>query len=458
MKPDVKLDTLIDDCILKIVDYLSPVDVVNLASSCTRFFEFARSNIFSKFVKVQLDSKYCKKIEGKTITNEILETMMMVFGATVEHIELNCLVFACSYLKIVLEKCPRLHTLNIKQHVFTKEEIETISNVSTNIRVLILNSCKNVKAFHTLPIFPKLREIKLRWTITTPDELLLRHDVLPNLTELELVDFNFKSTSELKSNFELMGLNMRSLKLIGGEYDSIFREIAPLIIMKLKNIESFTICISDVSSLLCLTELNHLKYLSISGICCCVNLTELLNRLSARGILEALKLDGGTYMNDFPQFQKLRILRILRLNMCNGSSVNLIKACVIPLITHLWIGSMRDMTDDMLVALYAFKKSLIELRVSNEKRLITFSAIQQIIDYLRYRGADRPHLKLTIQPFELSLAEVISYLYNTRKLNFQSFFFFYIQEKILSFNRHLITVTAVPKSSVRYDERSEDSD
>lgn len=405
MRPVVKLDTLIDDCILKIADYLSPVDVVNLASTCARFFVLAGSKIFPQFVKVRLASTCCKKIEDKTITKELLDTMMLHFGATVQHIELNNLVFACSYLKIVLEKCPRLHTLNITRHVFTKEEIEIISksNVSTNIRVLILNFCKNVKAFNTLTIFPKLRAVKLNFI---QEEVLLRHDVLPNLTKLELRGCDFRSKSELKSNFELMGLNMRSLKLVGGEYNQMFAIIAPLITMKLKNIESLTISIeSNVSSLLCLTELNHLKDLKIFGICCCINVTELLNKLSARGRLERLELNGGTYWDNFPQFEKLRRLR---LNPFHITSNNLHGARNMPLVTHLWIGKAPHINDKMLVALYAFKKSLIEMQVTNEEGIITFSAIKQIIDYLRYRGADRPHLKLTIKPFKLRKAEVIS--------------------------------------------------
>lgn len=399
MWPEVKLTTLTDDCILKIVNFLSPVDVVNLASTCSRFFILFKCSIYPKFVKVRLASTYCKNIADKTITKELLERMMMHFGAAVQHIELNGLAFACSFLKIVLENCPQLHTLLIRRHVFTDEEVQAISNMKTNIKVLILSLCKNVKAFHSITIFPKLESIKLRKI--DPDEILLQQHAMPNLAELELTLCGLPG-SQLRQNVEWTGLNMRSLKI--GESESL--GIGPWITRTLQNIESITISfVYGSCNFNCLADLKHLKYLNM-GLCCCTDITELINKLGQRGILEELILDGGTFKGNLPNFQKLRRLRLNLFHTTENIIKQLRGARFMPLITHLWIGD-KAYKDELLIAVYASKKSLIQMRVLNKNRRITFSAIQQIIDYLRFRGAGRPHLKLSISSLRLSLKEVI---------------------------------------------------
>lgn len=412
MSAEVKLDSLIDDCILKIAEFLSPVDVVNLASSCTRFFVLARSQIYPNFVKVRLTSTNCKKIAKKSITKKLLETMMIHFGATVRNIELNDLVFACSYLKMVLEKCPRLHTLNIRQHVFTKNEIEELShNMRTNVEVLIFNHCKNEKAFYTLTIFPKLQTMKFR--STNGEELLSRYDVMPNLTHLEWVQYNLIPPSEIKQIEDLMGLNMRSLKLVGNAGNALFQEIASLMSMKLKNIESLTIDANFPCPLIWLTELNHLKHLKIRDFCC-TDITKLLSKLSERGILEDLEVDGGRYNGDFPEFPKLRRLNAsFSYHSAYAFITKLRGGRILPLLSS-FRTEVLYIYDETLVAIYALNKSLTEIRVTNRHGKLTFSAIQQIIDIQRY--AERPRLKLTISPLKLSLAEVISNPYYICKL------------------------------------------
>lgn len=233
--------TINDDCLLQICKFLNLYDISNLACTCQRLQEFARSSVFPKIAK-SLELKTIVEREtvlhwdSTIVTVDGVRCQVKQFGNFVEHISLSGPadnVLFCSKFGEVLNLCPNLKTLCVTDF-HCKNVVKLLSNVSTHLKELhwidsagMTNECSVM-----LQRFSKLEKI----TVTGDDNHFsgVLFEPCKKLTYLNIQRFdypfvaNHMNIKDLEKIFEQNGHTLHTLKLKNFGYiesDSIFKLI-----------------------------------------------------------------------------------------------------------------------------------------------------------------------------------------------------------------------------------------
>lgn len=411
-----------DDCLREIFGYLNVIDAVNIASTCKRLRCFANENHYPKFIKFEIkpDVLWEESRTESPITINLWRTMMKHFGSIIEEMDFwgaNLPEFHGDYLHSLLELCPNLHTLRIRNFRFfcwrtsMSDFILKGSKIKSGIKVLEIYECMGMHLSDTLWTIIIVNFHELRSLNITSSRMLGPFFTnLNNLESLELQNCGV-TESQLEIFCENNGATMRKLKLV--RCQALRVSVFPMITSKLPEIEELEIDMNSVThpdQLNCLEQLNHLKKLIIVILEKPLKIGSFLQLLGNRGLLELLEIYGGVLdaetFGSLNHFQRLKTLRLLYPKSEVKYMMDMIVDADLPELVEFYAEACDSITDANLVAMVTSKPSLTIVDVLFNKK-VTFAAVRQITNVLKSDfDGNRPHLKLNIDTIKLGEEEV----------------------------------------------------
>lgn len=326
----VTLDTINDDCLFHIWQYLGIYESLNLDSTCRRLHTFANEFIFPKVarqVEIRLTANiffylddHFTEIKESNMTD--LENFFKSFGTFVKYLTLTGStdkeddIFQTQNLRIfekLLNLCPNLHSLCMNSVEFSSDDVHMLKNVPSQLKELHLVQCSGITDdwSEELLRFSKLERITLTGPNATTSEFF-KNNHLSSLT------IGYKSCMAIKELETIFNQNFRSLlqlEIFKFSTSPDYRNVATLIDEKLPNLQMLTIE-DDLSVALTnsLTEYPHLKSLKVMCYGEHKNVNALLRKLSDVAI-EDLVIINGAFDTEDPNesplvFNKLRSLQL----------------------------------------------------------------------------------------------------------------------------------------------------
>lgn len=325
------LESLNDDCLLQIIQYLSLFQITNLSSTCTRLQKFAIDFVYPKMVqKVEIQFKYDEdssfdSLSIYTTDMYYLEKPFESFGGSVEQLTFNgsydddkdytqpIETRNLSTMGKLLDLCPNLHTLRIRQIDFRSDNIDLLNHVTVNLKELEFVRCTNTTNdwSEALKRFLKLEHLALTGSNETTADFFKSSSTLSSL-DIDCLSLNYKA-EDLEKIFVQNGSSLQKLRLVNFMGSSVYQSILTLVV-KLPKLE-YLAMEGRISQKLTdsLNELPHLKSLKLW----CAedeSVNFLLRKLSDLGTIEDLDIEDGVFNNEDCNaapltFNQLKIVR-----------------------------------------------------------------------------------------------------------------------------------------------------
>lgn len=432
-KPPVKrvkdryttIETINDDCIRYVFDYLDANAAANLGSTCARMLEFAYDcKALEKYQEVEILMDHYRSLVKnemtslKTITS--LESEITCFGLFVRHLTWTGCSSAMevehctirSFTKII-KMFPNLETLRIRDIKLINYNVEVLKSIKTNLEILELR-CDGITDDWSGPM-KRLSNLN-RFELHGPPgarngfSLINFYPHFNSLTSLTLSLQEKDNISEdvLEKLLIDNGHCMQHLILfLPKKSESIGRFISKL--PKLKTLEVDFLTTSLVDSL---SELNHLKSLKCRANN--QNCHSLLQKLSDCGIIEFLEITAGSFETEDDKappltFKELKTLRIGYFSKRSGF-FELLTISEMPAISTLGLNLFCENWSNILVnenALLKLLRSKVTIKfLSLYYQIIQadfdkYEFISRIIDVLKEPSTpSRPILNLLI-PYDM---------------------------------------------------------
>lgn len=332
-----EFETINDDCLWIIVNYLNILDVVNLAATCSRFHNFAEDVIYPKkarkifIIDCQIDTltaslltasdaKLMRKIKIKRI-----ETAVSCFGEFVNDLRFNLSSCHRKNHKIwrscvmMMEHCQNLTTLSI-QHVILKRrdirELQRLIENYQNLKELVLFECSGLtNNWSTTPLNRNSKVDKLSMTAANK----ISSNFFEYFSDLSSLTVRFTSncwkTSDIVNIFSnnshsLKHLNLMNLFVLDG-YECVGR----IIDEKLQKLERLELDINITDKTWYMIEMNNLKSLKV-GFADNTRINAVLRLLSDTGIIEKLHIHEGVFEDEDESaspkiFNELKSLKLI---------------------------------------------------------------------------------------------------------------------------------------------------
>lgn len=423
-----KLESINDDCLLKIYKYLKIVDVVNLAATCTRLQNVAKEHCLRKKAKriIIINEKqnvYLTAPLDKTYLSEIhlnsLEISFKYFGEFVEDLAFKSKFYLCSYGKptlklmyeIALEHCGQyLKTLRYNNFKFTIDDTAALQNrieMFQNLKELDIMGCTGITNNWppTLKGISRIEKLALSATNVINPHFFEHFRNLSSLT----VDF-FRTTwhaVDLEKTFDLIGNCLEHL-IIQDKYNSVkepvYKSMVTLINDKLPKLK----CLELEGGSAAGSNLPHLKFLRIYSRELSLNINLLLQTLSDNEIIQELSIHGGFFTEDDTPlvFNHLQCFRLIY----PQSKCNLLKALTrsnMPVIHSVALHFIKFDEIDDLIKFVESKKTLksIYLDFTEDITHIQLGLFEKIIKILS-STPKRSFLNLQINRLNFNAKEV----------------------------------------------------
>lgn len=406
------LDTISNDFLLQIWQYLDILDSVNLASTCTRLLSFACDFIFPKQARemvIQTKDAFIYGIDDLVFRSQLkmsdLEIPFKRFGSFVEHLALrrmgyrNTIPTYSARLFVDFEKlldlCPNLHSLCLNNLEFRNEDVHLFRHVTAGLEELQLVYCSGItnKWSEELNRFTKLQISMISYNGEIVDIFKLN-----NLSSLTIDDNPSLSDLGTILNKNAQSLRQLNMKRISHDY----REITSLIIEKLPNLESLAIELTaELTN--SLPALPHLKSLKLSAYGYPMQrVNSLLRKLSDCGTIEDLCIESSFVFdvedkNEPPLvFKKLQSFAC-SLSECEYGVAPLCKALTkshMPEVRRFDF-SMTKLIDDVWPVIES-KKTLITLTIEVLSCYDAVKFLQGLFEILKQQKGSRPYLNLNM--------------------------------------------------------------
>lgn len=424
----VTLESINDDCLRHIFQYINIVEVGNVAKTCSRFLNFAKDVIFPKEAR-EICIYFLQG--GKTATLSAPEFSSCFSVFTLDNFKSSCsifgefveeLTFEFKYPEeksklwqtslILMAKCKYLKTLRISNLHFAgyqthelQDQIERLQNLKELIFLQshgITNNWRAVSKSHS-----KIRKLSLTWAF---DEITSHFfEYFRNLSsftiELHPAIISWK-TDDFAKMFNNNSHCLQHLKLDGvSDYESIGKMITD----KLQKLESLSLKFELTDKSETIVEIPHLKFLEIRGDERSMN--SVMRKLSDIGIIEELKIYGCGFDDEDDNIPPL-IFNNLK-SIC----------CDVP---ENVFGFLKSMTRSRMPALQNFDLYEMETTERNRHQILRFIEskiglksiwlslviyedanfcllfLRQLIEILKKPSTpQRPLLNLTIEWIEL---------------------------------------------------------
>lgn len=430
-----KLESINNDCLLKIFKYLKIVDVANLAATCTTLQNVANGDYFRKkakhivivkdkqtvYLTAPLDKTYLLEIPLKS-----LEISFRYF-AVVEDLAFKSKFYLSSYEKSTFKRLHEivrehggqyLKTLRYNNFNFTVDETTALQDcieMFQNLKELDLIGCTGITNNWppTLKGISKIDKLALSATNKITSNFF---EHFKNVSCLS-IDF-FRTTwdlDDLAKTFDLIGNCLEHL-IINDKYnyvkDTVYKSMVSLINDKLPKLKSLRIEGGSAVA----SNLPHLKFLDIYSRELSININFLMQTLSASGIIQELSIHGGFFdvedTDDEPPFV-LNQLQCLRL-IYPREKCNLLKAISrshMPVIHSFALHFIKFEEIADLLTFVESKKTLKSIRLDFAEEIthIQLGFLQQVIKILKESCTPkRSFLNLQINRINLNADEEVS--------------------------------------------------
>lgn len=426
-----KIESVNDDCLYLIYEFLNIKDIVSVSATCTRLLNFAKAYIFPKKVKqiiirtgldelpVTVTFPLDNRFSSKT-TQQSLQTEFQLIGECVEELVLE-LQYSVSPIEkaeiwhsymIVMEHCKYLRTLHFNYFDFDPNETEALKD-----RIERFHDLKELKLFRCTGIlsnwpaeFTNNSKVeKLALCANTP---ISRHffKYFKDMASLS-IDFDFCKwqKDDYVMIFDHIGNSLEHLEIIDKDQDcNDYQSIAELItekILKLKRL-TFNGTLTDRSMFI--IRLPTLKSLEIvAGYN--ININLLMRTLSDIGNIEDLTIttglsDEGTHLTEL-NFNRLQSLRLTFREENDYHLMEAITRSNMPEIYNFEIRCDDFEEFESLLKFLDSKKTLTTIRLSFAAMELTF--LRQIIEVLiKPCMPKRAVITLQIHPFKIGQEEV----------------------------------------------------
>lgn len=399
------LESINEDCLRQICQYLDIIEVANLSSTCTRLQEFANKCIFPKIAK-HVEIRFRNNEKENVIRAEIVNRIFESFGSFVEQLTFE---FAYTVHRMVLERvldlCTNLHSLCMKNVSFKRDYVFILYHATNSLKELKFEDCVGIQVSHgALHRFRKLEHITLIGTIWMDldwDYLTAKFFKNTDLLGLKIdlySDFEIKAIEKI---FDQIGRSLKQLKLNIFVPTADYLLIAAIIGEKLTKLENLAITaerIVENTSIRALIQLTQLKFLDLycSGIGG-NNLNSLLQDISNCGTIEHLRLRFNSDVYDIEDvnvpplvFKKLQKCVILPLKINLYMLFKALTKSHMPAITCFEFGYYEKALHDSLLAFIVSKKTLKFMIIWRRNRVDTFPLVLQVIEILKLSNENRP--------------------------------------------------------------------
>lgn len=415
-------ETINDDCLREILQYLDIMDIVNLVSTSERLLKFSKGVIFPKAAKkICLDmhsERY--RLTAPLSNNRVLEltankikTAFRYFGEFVEELTVdnmhkthqnshnnktkfiaktlakcrnlkiltfyNCARLETRLLQSQIEKLKRLNELNFT-HCFRARHQWSASNDISNVNKLTVGA-KECDADHFTDYFKRLTSLSIDLNNWQWDDLI------------KMLDNNRQSLKHLKAR-NLTNRNCTP------------EAFARLITDSLVKLEYLELEIDLTDEATCLFDLPQLKsvHLSCIGI---RSVNSFLGTLSNNGIIEQLQLFGDFYVKSVANaqpplnFDKLRTISWNNRKRSSGI-FKMLTESQMPEIQTADIFDIKTLNDlDDLCTFIESKDTLNTIKLYKSADMIPISFWRRIIGILQVSStASRRFLSFYTSPFE----------------------------------------------------------
>lgn len=435
-----KFESINDDCLREICQYLDIMDVVNIAATCTRLLNFAKEVIFPKKTKhiivetgldeipvtitFPMDNQFSSKITLKSLV-----TAFRCFGEFVEDLTLEFIEYICfqrvldvcpmkktkiwhSYV-IVMERCQYLKTFSFKYFDFDLDKTHTLQERIENFRdlnELNLWRCKGITNNWSsrLNTFKNVDKMTLTANNAISGTFFENFKHLSSLT----IDFDFCKwrADDLAIICDVISSSLEHLKIMDKDnHFNDYQAIAALITEKLVKLKSLEFHGHLTESSKFLTDLPLVKILHIRS--SNMNINSLMQTLSDNGNVEELSICWTIYSNENANapplvFNKLRHLHLDWFGNLNSEFFEAITRSHMPAIESFEFGQSDIDEMDYLLKFIESKITLKSICIAiNEGAQFDF--VLRIIEILHKPSTPaRPFLKLKFYEFYLEPEEV----------------------------------------------------
>lgn len=390
------IESINNDCLRDIFKYLDLFEAVNLATTCTRFFDFANSDIFplkakkiniymnARIVRISSytwnfdfddeeyyegDNEYYDYEDNAYVPNNIFTWMPIFlfdcFGAHVQHLTLQtteaeegfsgysfsmvmtngidtgCLLNFAEVLKL----CPNLNSLSIKNVRFPKDAIQTLKSLTSRLDHLELIRCFGITNdwSEALKGNAKLNKLTLIGSNYTSEKFFTNFN---SLSELTIGHQSCSSAKSFEVICDLNGHSLEHIKLAHFSKSDNFQTITSLIVDKLPKLKTLAVVEYFTDKLTAMIdELPHLNSLKI--FCSDRNVNSLMRKLSDHGNIEYLEFQSGIFncekMAQPLIFKKLKSFRWIKkykfesFKNCSGMLIAITESHM-PEICNLYFG------------------------------------------------------------------------------------------------------------------------
>lgn len=410
------LNTINDDCLLIICQYLSLFDAQNLASTCYRQQEFANTFILPKLAKhiklnIIIPQLTVLSSNSSLVTVGELGVQLAQISNFVEHLTLTGYgpIHTESWQKFkhILEICVNLQTLHIQNIQFETDGHKIFNIVSPHIKGLHLINCRGITDDWStvLQRFSELSDITMTGCFNKITGVFFEN--FTKLSYLAVQDYQFRgffTEKELEQIFERNKNTLRTLKLVQFRHVS-YEIIFQLITDKLSRLKSLEIE-NELSKVWPKNVTLTIRNLKILKLHCpkLVAIDSLMRTLSDWDEIEELTITNGHFSGKTIApltFNKMKILQWSSNKSC-AEFVKLITDAQMPELRKLYFSNDLMGTalnkyrgSDDIVKLIESKKFLRNLAVVGHYD--PFSLVLKIIEMLKSdSGKGRPFLRLDI--------------------------------------------------------------
>lgn len=372
------LTDLNSDCLLKIIEYLNPMDLCNVAQTSKRFRDLAQYHFYRKHRNFS-----CFSILNDGIIHlDMFKRLLRVFGHHIRSLAIPQYVFvneegiAAELLEVIARYCREsLKLLWMDGFVMNSNLIKLMKPVFNRIEAIEFSNCgiyhnenpmQNVKLMKLIETemnhqflaskFPKLIELQLIYLDDTQNATVI--DFVksnPGVEKLSIVECYGVSTAVFEAIGQLKGLRELEFQQHYSRPEEIFR--------------------TDLNNLSALTELKVLKLN-----CAKHSVSQLLETFVTNGVhLEHLELANGPM--DTPTFES-----ILKLNS----------------LTALKFNEMADITNSRIYAFAQKLKLLREFAIKSYGNigLFGFNAMVRDINSLSSLKIDIPDFQMNLETYQ----------------------------------------------------------
>lgn len=295
------LETLNDDCLCEIADYLNIFDAEKLAATCSRLRSFVECFIYPKHAsEIEINFELPSGLQRNDASISMIDYQKPFesFGGFIKKLTftgpamfLQSQNWQC--FKKIMGLCPNLDTLCITYTMFHTEDY-FVFNRDAPLDELKAVCCYVLKSGLSAELLRFLKIEHITYTgLSQIDADFFRGAA--NFSSLTLDYRSLSTERDLEFIFDQNGQNIRQLKLLNFSELSNFQSIGALILNKVPNVAHLAIedtLSEELTDLL--AELPNLKCLKIM----CNNrerINALTRKLSALDTIEELCIENGAF-------------------------------------------------------------------------------------------------------------------------------------------------------------------